>query len=90
MAQLEPFEQMLEAYPTLLHMPVRVTSRVANSFDVIDGEKVPLKISNPVNPSEYFAAIYVWQKTSATELQKKFNQMWEEAEEMPSGQPQEV
>jgi len=54
----------------LMKLPMNVTSA-----------RVLLKISNPVNPSEYFAAIYVWQKTFATELQKKFHQMWEEAEE---------
>ena len=35
---------------------------------------------NPVNPDEYFALIYVWQKAFATELREKFLELWEGAE----------
>ena len=80
-AQLDQLMMMLADYPSLSQFPFRITSHVANTFDVIDGEKVLLKISNPVNPLEYFAAIYVWQKKFAGELREKFLQMWEEAEE---------
>jgi sugar-specific transcriptional regulator TrmB len=80
-AQLNTILEMIKDYPVFSRIPFRITSRSANSFDVIDGEKVLLKISNPVKPTEYFAAIYVWQKTFATELQQKFQQMWDEAEE---------
>jgi sugar-specific transcriptional regulator TrmB len=80
-AQLNTIQEMMKDYPAFSSIPFRVTSRSANSFDVIDGEKVLLKISNPVKPTEYFAAIYVWQKTFALELQQKFQQMWGEAKE---------
>lgn len=78
--QLDQMASMLVDYPALSQVPFCITPLVVNTFDVIDGEKVLLKISNPINPSEYFAAIYVWQKF-ATELKEKFSQMWEEEEE---------
>jgi sugar-specific transcriptional regulator TrmB len=81
MSQLDRITMMLVDYPTLSQIPFRVSSLVTNSFDIIDREKVLLKINNPVNPSEYFAAIYVWQKKFAEELREKYNQMWEEAQE---------
>ena len=77
--QLAPMQDMLVDYPSLADVPIRITPTVANTFDVIDSEKVLLKIANPVNPSEYFAAIYVWQRKFATELREKFMQMWNEA-----------
>lgn len=61
---------------------VRVTSQITNCFDIIDGEKVFLKVPNPINPKEYFAAIYVWQKHFAIELRKKFNELWKKAKEV--------
>ncbi|MCW4025454.1 MAG: hypothetical protein NWF01_10545 [Candidatus Bathyarchaeota archaeon] len=45
-------------------------------YDVIDGERVLIKIANPLNPSEYFAAISVWDKNLAVELKKKFEVLW--------------
>ena len=78
---MNQYTMMFADYPTLSPLPVRVTSHATNSFDVIDGEKVLLKICNPVNLSEYFAAIYVWQKKFAAELHRKFHQMLDEAEE---------
>lgn len=56
-AQLDQLTMGLLNYPALSQVPFRVTSFVTNTFDVIDSEKVLLKISNPINPSEYFAAI---------------------------------
>jgi sugar-specific transcriptional regulator TrmB len=83
-AEMENLMMMLTDYPELSQFPFRIISHLANTFDVIDGEKVLLKISNPVNPAEYFSAIYVWQKKFANELRMKFLQMWEEAEETRS------
>lgn len=81
--QLKPILTKLKKFPDLPTDPVRYTSVVTNTFDIIDGEKVLMKIANPINPTEYFAAIYVWQKRFATELREKFNQMWDEAKELP-------
>lgn len=58
---------------------VKAIQTISNPFDVIDEEKVQLKVRNPAKPEEYFASIYVWQKEFATELRKKFNEMWKEA-----------
>lgn len=77
--QLTMLEGLMVDYPLLSDVPIRVTQTVSNTFDVIDSEKVLMKIANPVNPTEYFAAIYVWQKKFATELREKFMQMWDEA-----------
>ena len=77
--QLQPMESLLVDFPILADIPIRFTSTITNTFDVIDKEKVLLKISNPVDPSQYFAAIYVWQKKFASELREKFMQMWDEA-----------
>ncbi len=64
---------------------VRVTSQSTNCFDIIDGEKVFLKVPNPINPTEYFAAIYVWQKRFAEELRSRFNELWKNAKEVRIG-----
>jgi sugar-specific transcriptional regulator TrmB len=80
-AQFNQHMMELVDYPKLSQIPFRITSLSANTFDVIDSEKVLLKISSPVDPSEYFAAIYVWQKKFAAELREKFLQMWNEAKE---------
>jgi hypothetical protein len=77
--QLKPILRMIKKLDDVPQIPVRYISVTTNSFDVIDGEKVLLKITSPVNPTEYFAAIYIWQKKFAVELKKKFNQMWNEA-----------
>jgi sugar-specific transcriptional regulator TrmB len=82
--QLKPVLDKMKGFEELPPIPTRYTSIATNSFDVIDGEKVLLKVTNPVDPAEYFAAIYVWQKRFATELRKKFDQMWDEAKEFPS------
>ncbi len=55
---------------------VKTIKSIMHPFDVIDGEKVQLKVRNPAKPEEYFASIYVWQKEFAMELREKFNEMW--------------
>ena len=64
---------------------VRVTSQITSCFDIIDGEKVFLKVPNPINPKEYFAAIYIWQKHFAVELRARFNELWKNAKEVRMG-----
>jgi sugar-specific transcriptional regulator TrmB len=78
--QFKPIEDMLINFPVFADVPLRFTPIESNAFDVIDSEKVLMKVSNPINPSEYFAAFYVWQKKFASELKQKFMQMWNEAE----------
>jgi hypothetical protein len=62
-------------------MESKLTKTITNPFVVMDTEKVLIKIKNPVNLTEYFASIYVWQRKFATELSLKFQEMWINAKE---------
>ncbi|MHA2175207.1 MAG: TrmB family transcriptional regulator [Candidatus Hodarchaeales archaeon] len=55
------------------------------AFDVIDNEKVVVKVMNPVKPDEFFAWIFVWQEKFATELQVKFMELWANANKLEIG-----
>ncbi|MFW9915621.1 MAG: TrmB family transcriptional regulator [Candidatus Thorarchaeota archaeon] len=63
----------------------RITPKISSCFDIIDGEKVILKVPNPIDPREYFAAIYVWQKPFAEELKAKFDELWMNAKQLQIG-----
>ena len=65
----------------LTNMDIRIIPTISNHFDIIDGEKVQLKVRNPVRPEEYFASIFVWQKEFAQELRGKFNELWMDGKE---------
>ena len=66
---------------SLMHpIEIRISEQKTYTFDVIDGEKVLVKIMSPVKPDEYFALIYVWQKAFAMELRSKFLELWNVAE----------
>jgi len=66
----EPFKEHLEK----IH--VRLIKNISIPFDIIDHEKVHIKVRNPAKPDEFFASIYFWQKSFAEELREKFNEMW--------------
>jgi sugar-specific transcriptional regulator TrmB len=72
---ITPFLSLLEK------MEIRVVSTVSTPFDVIDGEKVQLKVRNPARPEEYFASVYVWQRGFAEELKDRFREMWKGAKD---------
>lgn len=59
------------------NLNIRVVSEIHNPYDVIDGKRVTIKVKNPRNPLEYFAAISVWDKNLAQELKEKFYAIWE-------------
>ncbi len=61
---------------------VKRTQLTPTAFDIIDGEKILLKVMNPVNPDEFFAWIFVWQKKFAMELKPKFQELWANATEL--------
>ncbi len=61
---------------------VKYCLKCTTAFDVIDNEKVIVKVMNPVKPDEFFAWIYVWQKKFAEELKPKFHEMWSDAHEL--------
>ncbi|MFX0014414.1 MAG: TrmB family transcriptional regulator [Promethearchaeota archaeon] len=63
----------------LERVEVKRTQQTPTAFDIIDNEKILLKIMNPVNPDEFFAWIFVWQKKLASELRPKFQELWSNA-----------
>jgi sugar-specific transcriptional regulator TrmB len=58
---------------------IKITSTIATPFDVIDSEKVWLRVRNPINEEEYFVMIFLKQRKFAEELKNKFQEMWREA-----------
>lgn len=58
------------------------TEVTPTAFDIIDNEKILLKVMNPVNPDEFFAWIFVWQKKLAMELKPKFQELWTSATDL--------
>ncbi|MFX1253127.1 MAG: TrmB family transcriptional regulator [Promethearchaeota archaeon] len=83
----EVLKQMLELTIPFLDqldlekMEIKLTETISIPFVIMDGEKVLLKIKNPANLEEYFASIYVWQRSFATELSLKFQEMWHKSRE---------
>jgi sugar-specific transcriptional regulator TrmB len=71
-----------EFVPLLKSVEIRFTSNVTNTFDIIDKEKVILKIPNPISSNEYFALIYLWQKTFAEKMRQKYFDLWERGEKL--------
>ncbi|MHA2247785.1 MAG: TrmB family transcriptional regulator [Candidatus Hodarchaeales archaeon] len=61
---------------------VKHCRKCTTAFDIIDNEKVLLKVMNPVKPHEFFAWIFVWQKKFALELKHKFQELWNNATEL--------
>ena len=59
---------------------IRVMKRAFPSyFEVIDGEKVVLKVDNPNNPAQILAMVKIWDVKLAKEIREKFEEMWSEA-----------
>ncbi len=61
---------------------VKYCLKCTTAFDIIDNEKVLVKVMNPVKPNEFFAWIFVWQKKFAEELKTKFQELWANAAEL--------
>lgn len=56
---------------------IRFTSDLVSPFDVIDGKRVTIKVKNPLDHQDFFAAIVVWEDVLARELKRKFEMLWE-------------
>ncbi len=54
-------------------------------FEVIDSEKVVLKVNNPKNPGQIFAMTEIWDVKLAKEIRETFEEMWKEARPLESG-----
>ncbi len=68
-----------ETLSFFVHAEVRFISLLPYPFTVIDNEKVVLKVLNPINPSEFLAAIYLRDRNLAISLSKRFESLWEDA-----------
>ena len=65
---------------------IRVMKRANPSyFEVIDGEKVVLKVDNPKNPAQILAMMKIWDVKLAKEIREKFEEMWSEAKPLKLG-----
>jgi sugar-specific transcriptional regulator TrmB len=76
LASIIPFFDVLEK------AELRHTQISTSAFDIIDREKVVMKIMNPVEPDEFFALIFIWQTKFAMELKEKFQELWTNATEL--------
>ena len=61
---------------------VRFAVSTSSPFDIIDGERVLVRVSNPVNAAESLAAIAVWDISLANELRDKFNKLWDNGKKL--------
>jgi tRNA(Ile2) C34 agmatinyltransferase TiaS len=62
------------------NVEIRVMKRATPSyFEVIDAEKVVLKVNNPKNPAQILAIIKIWDVKLAKEIRAIFEEMWKEA-----------
>lgn len=59
---------------------VRVMEGEQVPFAVVDGEKALLGMKNPVDPSAYFATVFIWDPKFAAELAERFETLWKAAE----------
>ena len=68
------------------NVEMRVVKRTSPShFEVIDGEKVVLKVNNPRNPGQIFAMTKIWDVKLAKEIRATFEELWSEARPVESG-----
>ncbi len=63
------------------NLEIRFTGDSIIPFDVIDGKRATIKVRNPLNHDDLFAAIVVWEDVLARELKEKFELLWENRSE---------
>lgn len=69
----------------LVQGEVKLVSLLPYPFSVLDGEKVILKVLNPINPSDFLSAIYLRDRNLATSLRERFMTLWQTAEPIDLG-----
>ncbi|MCZ7391796.1 MAG: hypothetical protein O8C56_00510 [Candidatus Methanoperedens sp.] len=62
------------------NLQCRLITFTSTLFDVIDTDRINLKISSPVKKEELFAIVHVRDKKLAAEMKNHFEDMWERAE----------
>lgn len=60
----------------------RVINFTSTLFDIMDDDRINLKISSPVKKEELFAIVHVRDKKLAAEMKKHFEDMWKIAEQL--------
>jgi hypothetical protein len=60
-------------------LQVRVIEGEQVPFAVVDGEKSLVGVKNPVDPEAYFATVYLWDPKFASELGRRFDELWKSA-----------
>ncbi|MHA2032091.1 MAG: TrmB family transcriptional regulator, partial [Candidatus Kariarchaeaceae archaeon] len=77
---IETIEKLVEKYPEMIEIlnsaEIKITSFLPYPFTVIDGHKVLLKVLDPSNPSDFLAAVYLWQDSLAKTLKQQFEKLW--------------
>ncbi|MHA2101312.1 MAG: DUF7436 family protein, partial [Candidatus Kariarchaeaceae archaeon] len=77
---IETIEKLVEKYPEMIEIlnsvEIKITSLLPYPFTVIDGHKVLLKVLDPSNPSDFLAAVYLWQDSLAKTLKQQFEKLW--------------
>lgn len=58
---------------------VRVIEGEQVPFAVVDGEKALVGVKNPLDSKEYFATVFLWDPKFASDLAKKFDELWKGA-----------
>ena len=76
------FEYFIPFYEIVKKIQIRFSENLTNTFDIVDKEKVLLKMSNPVNSIEYLASIFLWKKDFAEKLRERFFDLWQNADEL--------
>jgi sugar-specific transcriptional regulator TrmB len=80
LGHVNDFENINPPEETVNNIEVRVTNiPLPSHFIIIDSEKVVLRVDDPVNPNNILAMTKIWDKKLADKLNKKFNEIWEEA-----------
>lgn len=69
-------EHFLPFHSILKQIEIRFIPLSTNKFEIIDSEKILLKVPNPLQQEEYLAFIFLWQKSFAKKIRSKFFDLW--------------
>ncbi len=80
---MELFKKLNGPDEALQNIEMRIEKNLSKTiFTIIDSEKVVLHVDDPTDPSNTLAVTTMWDQKLANKLEEKFNDMWEEAEQV--------